>query len=331
MFGMGRSTSDVFSGAASAAWHALPMEEQATFNARAASRRVLASANTSTMDDYLEQIEAAPHIEGPWNISSLQGEFPVHAGAVKEAMQSTTMRCLYTEWQGMFPEKVQPAENFPSEVPFDGPFIEAVPDAVSDGVARFLELVRLSLRYGDKTYDAGMLFELVVSDHDTMYILAPHSLSLQRDDFEAEILEMTVVGSASDGQPGLPFLVRFVVAPAPTGHDMPWPAIHTERQFACRLNSMSTDWVVHRLQNQPAGMSSRRVTGRALVVLADLRALDEERLMQRAAMALFRKVAGLTQPKPTKKSVKKSSKRAASSHVMVRVEGFQPCPNSPSV
>ena len=301
MFKEGRSHDDIFSGRVKAEWDALPHEDKLQYAATAAHRREVARATDSRLDAYMQDI-AEDKVAGPFNISSLKGEFHVHPSAVEKVMEGATMSGIQKQWRAMFPEKVEPASSFPDSLPYDGPFPEPVPDALAGSVTTMLDMMRLALRFCDKSGDAGIMVEYSAAGHAPVYAFIGHSMHLDRNEFEAELLAMAVIGHPTvggDGKPEPPFTVKYLAEDV--AENVQWPCIYSEREFLIKIASIAnTVWEMHQLHNHPLGLSYRLVTGRTLVEHTKLKGLDAERLMQQAAMRIFKRAAG--QPNAVKKA-----------------------------
>ena len=318
VFKEGRSHDDIFSGRVKAEWDALPHEDKLQYAATAAHRREVARATDSRLDAYMQDI-AEDKVAGPFNISSLKGEFHVHPSAVEKVMEGATMSDIQKQWRAMFPEKVEPASSFPDSLPYDGPFPEPVPDALAGSVTTMLDMMRLALRFCDKSGDAGIMVEYSAAGHAPVYAFIGHSMHLDRNEFEAELLAMAVIGHPTvggDSKPEPPFHVKYLAEDV--AENVQWPCIYSEREFLIKIASIAnTVWEMHQLHNHPLGLSYRLVTGRTLVEHTKLKGLDAERLMQQAAMRIFKRAAG--QPNVAKKAkgkgkAKAKGKSKASSH-----------------
>ena len=99
-----------------------------------------------------------------------------------------------------------------------------------------LDSLRLALRFADAKTQAGLLLEYRCADA-RIYMFCPHSMRVERNAFEAEMLMMVPVyssaGSADHDDDALPLTLRYMQAIHDT--ERPWPCINTETQFICEL------------------------------------------------------------------------------------------------
>ena len=307
LFSHGRSQPDIFSGVVRRDWDALPDSEKDTYNKQAYHKRSLASARGSELDLYLNHLHEHKEepLEGPWNLSSRLGRFPVHPKVIEHAMHGTTMQQTLSKWNKRTEARAMADPSFPDEVAFDGPFRCEIPAALQTHMDSMLETMRLSLRLSCKESDAGLLIEFRHGEH-RIYGFFFHTLHLERYAFEAEVFMMIPVYAdgvnPDDMMNTLPLMLRYMHIIHET--DMPWPNIQSETEFILELLEVAnTEWDMYDLTNQPIGLCAREVTARTLIDTQHLKDLERERLQQAVAMKLFRRAAGLVQHKPPKRSV----------------------------
>ncbi len=289
MFSSGRKKTDVWSGAVQREWKALPVEEQAMYHAMAENTRAVAIARDTPLETYVEAVSRPEAEEGPLQISSRSGKFDVHPAVIERTMQDTTMQKLFNEWTQRFPNKVMPHPTFPETVQFDGPILHSIPLPHEHSVSEMLETLRLSLRFCDEGTDCGLLVEMVFEEQK-IFCFVGHSLYLERGSFEAEMIRMRPVSHVSH----FPFLLRYEIS---TVTDEPWPAVQCETSLISAAVQLSAGrmWELSELKNVPAGLACREVSQRRPIDIEHLRALDKDRLLQAAAMKVFRQSQGLTQ------------------------------------
>ena len=332
LFSQGRSRQDIFSGRVLNDWRLLSDDEREQYTSRAEHGRVIAKAIVpAPLDIYLETLTAEDEQQGPWNISSLHGEFAVHPSVIQQEMPDHTMRERELQWRSLFPERVEAAPDFPDTVPADGPVLRHIDESHADSVKAMLEMLRLHLRFSDQTNDAGILVQWVSSTGRMVIVFVGHSMHLDRNMFEAELIEMTVVGDVTytkDGHPQTPFLVSFVRQEM--GGDIVWPNIMTEEELALTLaTDVNEEWQMWHLDNTPVSMDCRKVHSRRKVERARLMLMDHERLANIAAMKLFKSVAGLTaRKKPRAKASRSKSAKMKGKTVDKASDASQP--NGPS-
>jgi hypothetical protein len=226
IFLQGQPKADVFNGTVREAWANLDESERCNYEARAAHKRNVAKSRGSQLDLYIDDVQEEEPEEGPWELSSRRGFFSMHTGPIQRVMATSTMSKMYRKWRDRFEAKVLPAPEFPSTVPFDGPTRTEIPVAHEPVVREMLEAMRLALRYSDEARDAGLLFEFRHGDA-SVYALAGHTMHLERNQFEAELLRMDPQTETDSRD--LPLVLQYVKSVA--AHGAAWPSIETETEF----------------------------------------------------------------------------------------------------
>ena len=293
VFCEGRNKSDIMLAGSNSAWGELSDEEKGKWNAKAAHRRDLAANQATPLETYVEQVECKEPPAGPWTLSSKSGLFALHTSAVEEVLRGTTMKAVADKWNARHLAAVMPDPSFPDTVPFDGPVLYDTPAIISENVKVMLETLRLELRYCSKQKHAGVVMEFRHAA-DRMYCYVPHSMKVDRTEFEAEMLSMVPATQDAIADPNrLPLPLVFMKNPLATKH--PWPAIESETQFVeRRCGHANAIWEVFELSSTTLGMTGRLVHERRAVDPDRLHALDAERREQQVVMKLMRATAGLT-------------------------------------
>ena len=291
------------------AWLALTHRKRSEYIARAASKRAMAKAAGRLLQ--LEDAQqASDPLDGPWKLSSRSGCFALNKAVVQDAMaQLGQMRNVGPLWDSKVCGKVYPDFSFPATVKYDGPWRHDVPLAHQDAVQLNLEKTRLALRFAERAEDAGVLFEF---QHGRFreYVFIGHSMRLERDDFEAEMLRMEVsarreapdfgivVAEASGLVEGEASASESLTLQYRWSDSVPWLDVLDETKFMMALaETAAVEWDMFELSNTIVSLKSRQVTGRVKVDLSHLRELEKHRLLHEAAMRAFRLAAGLRQPR----------------------------------
>ena len=219
------------------------------------------------------------------------------------------MRYVRPLWDGKVCDKVYPDYSFPETIKYDGPWRHDVPFAHQDAVQLNLEKTRLALRFAERAEDAGVLFEF---QHGRFreYVFIGHSMRLDWDDFEAEMLRMEVSARREAPDFGLveaeaSGLVEGEASASESltlqyrrSDSVPWLDVLDETKFMMALaETAAVEWDMFELSNTIVSRGSRHVTGRVKVDLSHLRELEKHRLLQDTAMRAFRVSAGLRQPR----------------------------------
>lgn len=290
LFLRGRPKAEVFSGAVQQEWRDLPAEEKRRLEAEASTTRAVAGVTPSPLQQYVEELVTEQQQEGPLGISCRTGRFPVHTSVISSHMQTGTMKHLWDEWCKSCPAKANEHPEFPETVPFDGPFLHSVPAGDAAAFGDMLETLRLSLKYCCSLDDTGILVEFVFAQQ-TQFFWIGHSMYLDRGNFEAECIRMKPLSAVT----ALPVLLRYEISPV---DDEPWPAIATESATVAQALQLSAGrpWEMSQLINVTVGLACRHATQRVALDLAQLRELDAQRLLQMAAMKVFKQSAGLSRP-----------------------------------
>ena len=282
-------------------WANLPQAEREKHTAVAAQRRKVASARLSRLDEQLEIIEqeklSAPG--GPWDICSQYGPYSLHPDIVSRAYDSgkVTMAAFEKTWKEKVANETRPVDDFPETVLFDGPCKEELPAEFADVCHYMLTMIRLALRFEDTDADSGIVLQFQARDH-RRYCFAGHSLHVEREDFEAEILSMTADAHALEDPDRLPLTLTFASEHAPGHDEISWPSIYPETSYVLHLaETMNVQWACYALRTRPLAMSKREVFDRKMLRMDKLQEMDRALAAQRRAMALFRRSAGLSQPR----------------------------------
>ena len=287
----------LFNGTVAASWRNLSESDRKHYEGTAARRRRIASVRLSPLDQFLERVaidDERSDLEGPWSLSTRDGEFSVHEDVVRKAFdERPTMRAISQAWVDRVKATIDNTDGgFPASVPFDGPVGKEIPLALQDVCRRMLEMLRLAIRFEDCDDDAGFALEFRRGDH-RIYCFAAHSSHIERESFLAELFHMHVQDNhAHDDAPdALPMVLAFSSERSPTGD--PWPRVQTEVDFVVGLAEIANeDWTLSTLRSRPRSMHTREVYERRQLEPDKLRELEADLLEQRRVMSLHRYTLG---------------------------------------
>ena len=258
----------LLNGAVAASWRNLSESDRKHYEDTSAQRRRIASVRLSPLDQFLEHAtiedERRSHLEGPWSLSTRDGEFSVHEDIVRKAFdERPTMRAISQAWVDRVKATIDNTDGgFLATLPFDGPVGKEIPAAIQD-------------------------------DDHRIYCFAAHSSHLERESFLAELFHMRVQDDhAHDDAPdALPMVLAFSSERSPTGD--PWPRVQNEVDFVVGLAEIANaDWALSSLRSRPRSLHTREVYERCQLEPDRLLEMEADLLEQRRVMTLHRHTLG---------------------------------------